>query len=522
MTTAPAHRSAATEDIDAARVSPDLIAALVLARLLLPLLTLHPAWDFHRDEMLYFAMGDHLDLLRMQFPPMIAVIAATGHALFGESVLAARVPAAFGGAALTAIVLLLVRRLRGGRAAVLLAWLALLAAPVFMRPSVLMHPVIFDQVWSTLAIAALTLAAHEREPRWWLLVGAALGLGALTKFSIAFIGVSVAAAALLDSELRSQLRGRWPWVALLLATVLAMPSISGQMVHSWPFVQQMQALRSGQLEQVSATGFLREQPMLLSAALMCAIPGFLAALRSTARDRVPVVAALVMLALMLVMHGKGYYAAPVYPVVIAIGALKLERLSRARRWLTPVAGLTMAAGSAVLWPVGVPVFGPQRMIAYHTAIGLGQSAKTNLGEPLELSQDYADMLGWRTLADSVGAVVQRLPAASRADITLIASNYGEAGALAFYRDRARIPYPRSTAGDFWAWGPGPTSGNDVIVTGAASVGDILRTSYDTVEVASTTDNPLGVPEERKVFIYHARGARATLATMWPKLGPNWN
>ena len=115
-----------------------------------------------------------------------------------------------------------------------------------------------------------------------------------------------------------------------------------------------------------------------------------------------------------------------------------------------------------------------------------------------------------------------LPAASRADITLIACNCGDAGALAFYRDRVRIPYPRSTAGDFRVWGPGPTSGSDVIVTGAASVGDILRILYDTIEVASTTDDPLGVPEERKVFIHHARGARATLATMWPKLGPNWN
>jgi hypothetical protein len=34
-----------------------------------------PPTGFHRNEMLYFAMGDHLELFWMQFPPMIAVLA---------------------------------------------------------------------------------------------------------------------------------------------------------------------------------------------------------------------------------------------------------------------------------------------------------------------------------------------------------------------------------------------------------------------------------------------------------------
>ncbi len=85
------------------RPSRSLIAALVLLRFLLPLVTRHPAWGIHRDEYLYFAMGDHLDLFRMQFPPMLAIVAAAGRTIFGESVLAARVPAAAAGALLTAV-----------------------------------------------------------------------------------------------------------------------------------------------------------------------------------------------------------------------------------------------------------------------------------------------------------------------------------------------------------------------------------------------------------------------------------
>src|SRR5690606_32725318 len=69
--------------IDRRRVAL-LVVALVAARALLPLLLLDPSWEYHRDELLYFAMGDHL-AWRMQFPPFIAVLAKLGTLMFGDS-----------------------------------------------------------------------------------------------------------------------------------------------------------------------------------------------------------------------------------------------------------------------------------------------------------------------------------------------------------------------------------------------------------------------------------------------------
>lgn len=105
-----------------------LIAVTVVVRLLLPLLTVSNARGFHRDEFLYFAMADHLDLFRMQFPPLIAMAAAASRAAFGESVLAARVPAALAGAAIVGVALLIVRRLGVGSRAGVFVWPALLTA----------------------------------------------------------------------------------------------------------------------------------------------------------------------------------------------------------------------------------------------------------------------------------------------------------------------------------------------------------------------------------------------------------
>ncbi len=498
------------------------IVVLLLIRFALPLVTLDSTWELHRDEFLYFAMAEHLDFFQMQFPPMIAMIAGTGRALFGETVWAARVPAAFGGAALTAVVLLLVRRLGGGYRAILYAWLALMAAPVFMRASVLMHPVIFDQLWAAVALAALTLAAHERDPRWWLVVGLGLGLGALTKFSVAFVGLSIAVTTVLIPDLRVQLKSRWPAFAFGIAAVLAVPSVSGQIAHHWPFLAQMSALRATQLERVTPTAFVTGQLTLLAMALIAAVAAGVAALKGAARERTPAVAALAMLVLMLVLHGKDYYAAPVYPVLLAIGALQLDAWSRSSRLLATAVPTLLILGVLLLWPIGVPALAPDTMNQYAETMGLGSAVTTNSGDVLELPQDYADMLGWRALADSVGAIAARLPADARSDLLVFGANYGRAGALAFHHARVGLPYPVSVSGDFWAWGPGHASGRHALIVADARAESKLRELFQSVTLAGVVSNPLGVSEEKRVLIFYAESPSASLASLWSSLGPVWN
>jgi hypothetical protein len=43
--------------------------------------------------------------------------------------------------------------------------------------------------------------------------------------------------------LRRQLTTRWPWLALLIAIVVGLPSITGQLHWHWPFFAQMAALK---------------------------------------------------------------------------------------------------------------------------------------------------------------------------------------------------------------------------------------------------------------------------------------
>ncbi len=497
------------------------LAALVAARLALPALA-HPAYGFHRDEFLYFAMADHLDLFRMQFPPFIALAARASRALFGESVLAARVPAALAGTALFALVLGLARRL-GGRGWALAFAAVALAAPAYLRASVLFQPVVFDQLWCAAAVTALLLAALGGSPRWWLAAGAALGLGALTKFSVAFYAAGLGAAALAP-PLRRHLRTRWPWLGLAIALLLAVPSLSGQAAHGWPFIAQMRTLAGGQLGRVSPAGFLAGQLALLGPGLVVAAAGLAAAITGPGRDALlpAAVFALGVLAALAALHGKPYYGAPVYPPLIAIGAVTLERGLAAgrRRWMRPALAGLLGLLNLVALPLGVPVLAPEAMARYADRLGIAEAVRTNRGVTLALPQDYADMLGWEGLVDTVARAAGRLPPEQRARLVVLAGNYGEAGALEILGPARGLPRPASPAGDFHAWGPGPLPGEVVLAIGMSR--EELEPLFARIEQVAAYDNAWMVPEERNRRVYLCLEPRRSLREAWATLGPRWD
>ncbi|HEY5219604.1 MAG TPA: hypothetical protein VIJ16_07335, partial [Gemmatimonadaceae bacterium] len=113
-----------------------MIAALAAAKLALHLIVLAVTpYGLQRDAFLYFAMGSHLHFWRMDFPPLIAVLANIQTALFGHTLAAARVFPALEGTTILVLAALIARALGGGRFAQGLAALPMLTAGIFLRPS---------------------------------------------------------------------------------------------------------------------------------------------------------------------------------------------------------------------------------------------------------------------------------------------------------------------------------------------------------------------------------------------------
>lgn len=504
------------------------LASLPAAVLAVPplLLLLHllpqPGYGFHRDELFYLAMGDHLSLFGMGFPPLIALLAQLARHLPLPLLLAVRLLPALAAAALPVVAALLARELGGTRRAQVLAAVAVAVAPLFLRAGSLFQPVVFEQLWWSLALFALAALLSRREPRWWLLLGAALGLAALTKFSVAFLGVGVL-VAIVASPLRRDLVTRWPWLAALLALLLALPGILGQVHYGWPFLAQMTALKARQLGHFSPGDFVAGQFLMLGAGMLLWVIGLAGLLLAPSLRpwRALGLLALTVFVLLLVGGGKDYYFGPVHPLLVAAAAVLIGAwLERGRRTLA-FAGLVgwLLLGGAALLPIGVPLLRYEAMARYSAALGLTRATRTNYGTTLPLPQDFADMTGWREQVEVVSRVFHALPPEEQAAAAILGNNYGRTAAVALYGREFGLPYPVSRHGDFFFWGAGGKSGEVTIVVGGSA--EEWQEWFGEVTEAARSTNRWGVDEEQDVPIFVCRRPKVSLEEYLRLRGPYW-
>jgi hypothetical protein len=488
-----------------------LVAGLAGLKLLLHLVAiLVSPYGIHRDSFLYMAMGRHLRLWAMDFPPGIALVANATRALFGDTRFAVLIVPALAGTALVVLAALIAREMGGGRAAQGLSAFAVVASPLFLRSASLFQPVVLDQLWWTLALLAVVRLARGAGPGSWVLLGVAGGLGLLTKFSIIFLALPLAVALLLSGMRRDYLT-RWPWLALAIALVIGSPSIAGQVRLGFPLRDQMRVLQSAQLERVTPAAFLGEQ-LLYGPATLLALAGLVALLVAPRLSafRVVGVTALGVLVLLLVLHGKGYYYGPMYPALYAAGAVMLGGFSG--RMTGAVVALLLAY-MAVTLPLGLPILPPEQMARYSRALGVTAAVRTNRGEVGELPQDYADMLGWKEQVRAVAAAYHSLTPEQQAETVILADNFGEAGAIDFYGKRWGLPPAVSPAGSYWFFGPGPKPGKVLLSLGPEP--EALREYYGSVRVLGRFDHPWMVSEERQRAIAVSTDPNRTLQQIWP-------
>ncbi|MDQ2765852.1 MAG: glycosyltransferase family 39 protein, partial [Gemmatimonadota bacterium] len=405
---------------------------------------------------------------------------------------------------------------------------AVAASPLFLRAGVLFQPVVFDQLWWTLALYALVRlgagASHDdlldTAPRWWIVLGVACGVGLLTKFSLLFFGAALVAAIVIAPQRRILLTP-WPWLAAVIAFAIGSPSIVGQIALGYPVVDQMQTLQGSQLAHVSLWSFAAGQ-LHWGPGLLLGLIGALSlvTLRSLRAFRAVGWTCIGAFMLLLALHGKSYYIGPIYPTLFAAGAVAFERWpARSRgQWvlaMRAVAVVVLVAYACLALPLELPIFSKETTAAFVGKSGMASAARTNQGTQLRLPQDYADMLGWPELASAVAHVYDSLPPEKRAQVVLIGENYGEAGAVEFYGPKLGLPRVVSAAGSYWFFGPGERPGTVVISLGVTR--EDLEKFYGTVTPAGRVLNDWGVPEEQDVSIYVGENPKATIQQVWPSL-----
>jgi hypothetical protein len=75
------------------------------------------------------------------------------------------------------------------------------------------------------------------------------------------------------------------------------------------------------------------------------------------------------------------------------------------------------------------------------------------GQQHALPQDYADMLGWRELANKTWAAYRSLPDSVRPHVLIHCANYGQASAINYYNRHRAMPAANSLNGSYLFWYP---------------------------------------------------------------------
>ncbi len=473
-------------------------------------------YGIFRDEFYYLACADHLAWGYVDHPPLSIALLALQRALLGDSVHAIRLLPALAGAALILLAAVLARELGGGRFAQGLAALCVAIVPQYLVITGYYSMNALDLlVWAVGALLVIRMVKTD-DDRLWLWLGAVLGLGLLNKMSPLFFATGLGAGVLL-TPLRSHLRRPRLWLGGLLAGLLFLPHVLWQVANSWPtleFIENATRYKNAEFSvaQFALAQILEIHPFLAPIVLLGL--GWLFAHHEGRRFRVLGILYVTVFAVMALQKSKPYYLGPAYPMLLAAGAVAFEAgtagwawAGRARFALIAV----LATGGLVVAPLVVPVLPIETLVRYEGALGLHAPASEKKQMGL-LPQHFADRFGWEEMAQAVAGVYRALPPEERSEAIILASNYGEAGALRYYGRRLGLPPAVSQHNNFYLWGPGRGTGAVVITVGIPR-GD-LRDAFESVTVGPRLDSPYAMPYEIENPILVCRGLRLPLAEAW--------
>jgi 4-amino-4-deoxy-L-arabinose transferase-like glycosyltransferase len=462
-------------------------------------------YGYHRDELYFLAAGHHLAFGYVDQPALTPLLARISTAVFGNSLAGLRVIPALALAGLVVITAVLSRMLGAGRTGQLLAALATATCAEYLGTAHLLTTTVPDFLaWGVMLMLVMKLLASE-DRRWWLAIGACAGIGADAKWDIGFLVAALAAGFALTPA-RALLRSRYLLAGAVLAAALASPDIIWQAVHGWPNLDVFRALQ-GAAWQNRATYWPAQLVYTGLAISPVWIAGLVWSLRSEAarRFRPVAIGCAITGVLIFVLGGKPYYVGAIYLFLFAAGSVPLERRLAARRPLRgripAAAGLTsaMLASAALAAPVAIPVL----------------PASTLRAVPLQkINYDLAETIAWPRLVALVAREYHSLPAAQRRLTTVLAGNYGEAGAIDRYGSQLGLPRVYSGANNFWLWGPPPAADTAAVVVNLDPA--FLHREFTHVRRVATFGNGLGVSDdEQGVRIFVVSGLRSTWQEAWP-------
>ncbi len=347
----------------AARPDWQLLLGLGLALVALrALLAAAAGLEMHFDEAQYWEWSRHLDWSYYSKGPLVAWLIFASESLFGHGEWQTRLPAWIAASGWLALLFALARDLGGGRAAGWWAVLLGLTTPLYFTLGLVMTTDVFLFMFWTWGLWAAVRALEGGRSRAWLELGAAVGLGALTKLSIGLLPAIVGLLVLLSPARWRHLRDPRLWDGLALMVVLMSPVLVWNAANDWVMLRHELGHVGPDTWSLGRLGeFVGGQWLALSPLVAALAVTVLWRRPAGAARRLVWIVSLAGLAFFLFKAATGKvqlnWAAPVYIGFLALFAGAIPGLGRgARRVLAGGMALSVAIVGLALFPMvlGLP------------------------------------------------------------------------------------------------------------------------------------------------------------------------
>ena len=476
-----------------------LIAAAMVALLLL----LAGQYGFHRDELYFIVAGRHPDWGYVDQPPFTPLISAAAVAVGGLSPMSIRVAPALAVGLVAILSGAIAREFGGGRRAQLLAG-GVVAISAVLGLGHLDSTTTFDVLAWVLVSWLLIRLLDGADRREWLLLGLAAGIGLQNKLLVVLLGIGLVIGLLIERKWET-FRSRWTWGGIGLAVLVWLPNLVWQVANAFPQLEM-----SGRIGARTSIGeALLVIPFQLILAGPILFPVMLAGLwwllrsADARRWRALAWAYLAVIILTVVVRGQIYYPAGLMVVMLAAGAIPLDRwLSRGHvRLRAGAIGVAAVASGSLVALLMLPILPPATL------------AQTPIGD---INSTTVEQIGWPELVDTVQGVVDELPAADAARAAVLTANYGEAAALELLGGSG-MPPVYSGHNSYWSWGPPPDDRNLVILVGWWDPGAYYA-YLGACDHAATITNAAGAEnEELGAGVWVCPNAPGTWSAQWDKV-----
>jgi len=377
---------------------------------------------------------------------------------------------------------LMARELGGSTLAQITSAISVALAPLAMFEGTEFQYTSFDYLWWVLIAYCVIRLLNSSDPRWCVPIGAVVGLGLMTKYTMAFYVAGILGGLVL-TEARRFLGSKWFWIGIALAFLICLPNLIWQFQHDLISLHFLQHIHERDVRQGRNHGFWSDQFRINTN--LASAPLWITGLIFFFRDRKYRMLAwmyVVPLALFAATKARFYYVGAAYPMLLAMGSVAGER------WL-------MALRRGWRWTAEAVLFTTMAVCGmYFAAVIIPWASSGRLKEfALKNNGDLREEIGWDNLVMAVVNVRDGLTTQQNQNFGVLVGNYGEGGAITILGPDYHLPAAIQLTNSGWLRGYPVPAPDTLIVVGWSQ--QQVNEAFTACRVAGHNGNSEGVKNE---------------------------